>query len=593
MQQPVVVRDEVHETKFGLFSEDEIRAISVCRVTSSVAYDALGNTLQGGLYDARMGPRFQSEMCVTCGLNGKDCPGHVGHIELEVPVYHPLLFMHMFQLLRASCAFCHGMRMSKERCRAYLLKLQLYEMNEVEAAQDLFDQMVPPTAFADDEDNTSAAEIEEKLKSYEAKYAHFCRVMAHRAKDRSAKPILSESAKKGQHETILQFQKEAALVKKCENCGALSPAYRKDGYNKIFRKAPSMRMKQQMASSKRKMTSALEVGADQDAATDDDKDGDEDDEDENDDKMQVGDEEDAVARPIKYRKLAKEEKEPDKVVAPNEVQAAIKALWSSNTQLLHFIWGRPFRNLNYSPSAAEDANAATGYKVFFAQCLLVPANRFRPEAHIGERATESPQNTYLSKIIVLSDEIARLVRETKIAQGALKKKKDASESDSDSDTSNNSTKSSDDGEEEEGKAKAGSVSNLSRIMGAWIQLQDAVNCYMDSAKDPNPLANNKAAAGIRQVLERKEGMFRMNMMGKRVNFCCRSVISPDPYIGTNEIGIPKHMAMALHYPEPVNGFNVKHLRTLVERGPDEYPGAFSFIFPPPFFFAFLTPKCAR
>ena len=134
------------------------------------------------------------------------------------------------------------------------------------------------------------------------------------------------------------------------------------------------------------------------------------------------------------------------------------------------------------------------------------------------------------------------------------------------------------------------MSNLSRIMGAWIQLQDAVNCYMDSAKDPNPLANNKAAAGIRQVLERKEGMFRMNMMGKRVNFCCRSVISPDPYIGTNEIGIPKHMAMALHYPEPVNGFNVKHLRTLVERGPDEYPGAFSFIFPPPSFFAFLTPE---
>jgi DNA-directed RNA polymerase beta' subunit len=44
--------------------------------------------------------------------------------------------------------------------------------------------------------------------------------------------------------------------------------------------------------------------------------------------------------------------------------------------------------------------------------------------------------------------------------------------------------------------------------------------------------------GIRQVLEKKEGLFRMNMMGKRVNFACRSVISPDPYIGTHEIGIP-------------------------------------------------------
>ncbi|CAI7803687.1 unnamed protein product [Closterium sp. NIES-54] len=43
-----------------------------------------------------------------------------------------------------------------------------------------------------------------------------------------------------------------------------------------------------------------------------------------------------------------------------------------------------------------------------------------------------------------------------------------------------------------------------------------------SQKDP--------ANGIRQQLERKEGLFRMNMMGKRVNYACRSVISPDPYI---------------------------------------------------------------
>ncbi len=39
------------------------------------------------------------------------------------------------------------------------------------------------------------------------------------------------------------------------------------------------------------------------------------------------------------------------------------------------------------------------------------------------------------------------------------------------------------------------------------------------------------AQGIRQQLEKKEGLFRKNMMGKRVNFACRSVISPDPYIG--------------------------------------------------------------
>lgn len=41
----------------------------------------------------------------------------------------------------------------------------------------------------------------------------------------------------------------------------------------------------------------------------------------------------------------------------------------------------------------------------------------------------------------------------------------------------------------------------------------------------------------------------MNMMGKRVNYACRSVISPDPYIAVNEIGIPPYFATRLTYPE--------------------------------------------
>ena len=55
--------------------------------------------------------------------------------------------------------------------------------------------------------------------------------------------------------------------------------------------------------------------------------------------------------------------------------------------------------------------------------------------------------------------------------------------------------------------------------------------------------------GVKQLLEKKEGLFRMNLMGKRVNYSCRSVISPDPYIAVNEIGIPPYFATRLTYPE--------------------------------------------
>ena len=54
--------------------------------------------------------------------------------------------------------------------------------------------------------------------------------------------------------------------------------------------------------------------------------------------------------------------------------------------------------------------------------------------------------------------------------------------------------------------------------------------------------------GITQTLEKKEGMFRKHMMGKRVNYAARSVISPDPNIQTNEIGLPLFVATTLTYP---------------------------------------------
>ena len=68
--------------------------------------------------------------------------------------------------------------------------------------------------------------------------------------------------------------------------------------------------------------------------------------------------------------------------------------------------------------------------------------------------------------------------------------------------------------------------------------------------------------GIRQILEKKEGLFRKNMMGKRVNFACRSVISPDPYLGSGEIGVPPYFAVRLSVPERVTPYNVKVMPAL-------------------------------
>lgn len=65
----------------------------------------------------------------------------------------------------------------------------------------------------------------------------------------------------------------------------------------------------------------------------------------------------------------------------------------------------------------------------------------------------------------------------------------------------------------------------------------------------------------------------MKMMGKRVNFACRSVISPDPLLNTNEVGVPLVLARKLVIPENVNQYNLALMSELLMNGPQKYPGA--------------------
>ncbi|KAH8111472.1 beta and beta-prime subunits of DNA dependent RNA-polymerase [Phellopilus nigrolimitatus] len=81
-------------------------------------------------------------------------------------------------------------------------------------------------------------------------------------------------------------------------------------------------------------------------------------------------------------------------------------------------------------------------------------------------------------------------------------------------------------------------------------------------------------AGIPQgVAEGKEGRLRGNLMGKRVDFSARTVITGDPNLELDEVGVPKSIAMTLTYPERVTPYNIAHLQELVRNGPQEYPGA--------------------
>jgi len=83
----------------------------------------------------------------------------------------------------------------------------------------------------------------------------------------------------------------------------------------------------------------------------------------------------------------------------------------------------------------------------------------------------------------------------------------------------------------------------------------------------------KPYKSLRQRIVGKGGRIRSNIMGKRVNFCARTVITGDPNLGVDFVGVPRSVARTLTYPEVVTPFNKEKLRLLVTNGPNTYPGA--------------------
>lgn len=117
----------------------------------------------------------------------------------------------------------------------------------------------------------------------------------------------------------------------------------------------------------------------------------------------------------------------------------------------------------------------------------------------------------------------------------------------------------------------------SQIIDEWTSvLQYHVATLIDNEIPnvaPAQQRTGRPLKSIRQRLKGKEGRIRGNLMGKRVNFSARSVITPDPSIGIDELGVPKSIAMNLTYPEKVSPYNIDKMYQLVKNGPSVYPGA--------------------
>jgi len=113
------------------------------------------------------------------------------------------------------------------------------------------------------------------------------------------------------------------------------------------------------------------------------------------------------------------------------------------------------------------------------------------------------------------------------------------------------------------------------INDIWELLQYHVSTYIDNELPGIPPARHRSGRALKtlvQRLEKKEGRFRGNLTGKRVNFAARSVISPDPMLSLNEVGVPLVVAKELTVPVIVNKDNIEEMKKYILNA-SNYPGA--------------------
>lgn len=499
----------VKSVKFSFFSDEDVRKISVKKITKDQYLDVMGRPEPGGLYDPHLGPLEETVPCKTCGQYYSPCHGHFGHIDLVAPVYNPLLFNILYNILHRTCFFCHHFRATRKQVETCVSQLELIAKGDIVGAKILEADMPSETLYSDDSDGSQYDDV-------------------------------GHSRQQGW--TSLQFTEATSVLKKflkprspaCKNCEAKNPAISKPTFGWFHMRGKSSDARQNVirghnlegsftGRTNKKALPEVENSNDTTPWSDVV------------DSAETDTASDTSPRPqdsATRKHGGKGGEVPHQFVKqkdffsgpllPSEVKDILKDLWENEVELCSFISHIQHQGLEMKVGEMKD-----DYSMFFLETILVPPIKFRPPAKGGDSVMEHPQTVLLNKVLQSNIQL-RFAHDDNLER--------------------------------------------SKIVSRWMDLQQSVNVLFDS-KTATAQGQRGIASGICQLLEKKEGMFRQKMMGKRVNYSCRSVISPDPYLAVNEIGIPPNFALELTYPERVTPWNLVKLRKAIINGPVIHPGA--------------------
>ncbi|KAL0271516.1 UNVERIFIED_CONTAM: hypothetical protein PYX00_008585 [Menopon gallinae] len=474
---------EMDALAFRLFTEDDIRKMSVLEVVTPDSFDTIGHPLKGGLYDFTLGPSgMQTDSCLTCKQTTRYCPGHFGHIELPLPVINPLFMKEICALIRSSCKSCS--RIATPLRYKWLL---MYQMKLINAGYV-----------------TEAQELTHIISTQEG-------LMEEHAGGEEPKDVLGTGEAKDiiVKDKILDFIKEKNICLDREVHPTKTSEYLRKQFLEFFNRHLSSTKRCPYCKGKLWVIATLN------------------------DQLIVPD---GHLEPEANPGQKAGKKGSPTVLVPGKSRRILRSIWDEDKELVQEL----LPILKHIPPEMK-----YGTDLLYMNVILVTPPKMRPLNLLKGLVSEHQQSVLYKEIIkncIIARSVIQAAKENSI-----------------------------EGLAEESKIfiqgiRGDTISQ--KLQHCWRELQGSVN-FLLNADGKKPAGS----VGLKQLIEKKEGALRKYVMGKRVNFAARSVITPDPNLLIEEIGVPEDFAKKLTYPVKANFYNINDLKKMVQNGPDVYPGA--------------------
>lgn len=216
--------------RFLTYTGEEVRGISCRKITNPNTFDSLLHPNLGGLYDPTLGPCDKNDLCGTCGLNYVHCPGHMGHIALPLTVYHPILFMTMYQVLRGSCWNCHRFLVSLVKAQVFIGQLKLVDEGLISDALSL-----ESTLGMEDADEAGKVRSADSWYDKISSFVERCKLAA--VQEGTIKRVKTKNIVDFKQMLVTNFLKSCSKsTKKCMYCEAPMRTARQEHRTRLFLK---------------------------------------------------------------------------------------------------------------------------------------------------------------------------------------------------------------------------------------------------------------------------------------------------------------------------------------------------------------------